>query len=77
MLVCNDLLVTLTLFMNHFDKFYKILYFNTSLHENRRGISSVGRAFALHAKGHGFDFRILHLIFGVACPFTTMESTHL
>ena len=28
-----------------------------------RGISSVGRAFALHAKGHGFDFRILHL-----CP---------
>ena len=25
-----------------------------------RGISSVGRAFALHAKGRGFDFLILH-----------------
>ena len=30
---------------------------------SKRGISSVGRAFALHAKGRGFDFLILHFDF--------------
>ena len=36
----------------------------------RRGISSSGRALALHARGAGIDTRILHFVFRIRIVLT-------
>ena len=41
------------------------LYFDEAAMCMKRGFSSVGRASALHAEGHGFDSRNLHSRFAL------------
>ena len=40
-----------------------IVFVDVTCSAMKRGFSSVGRASALHAEGHGFDSRNLHSLF--------------